>query len=394
MEYPTPSAFPQLTWGRVRPLISPVHPFSSLTLFQAFAFLLGAVIGSFLNVVIYRLPAGLSVNEPKRSFCPHCKTQIPWSQNIPILSWLLLRGKCAKCGAPIAFRYFAVELVTAALFLVVWNKCMDAGTLSFVPPLWTLVGLLVAATFIDIDHFIIPDELTLGGTVAGLVFSLAIPELMEQESHGMGLLWSAVGAGSGYLLLWGVVEAGKLAFGRKNLKFDPPAQFRWTRQGDDAEFAVDDEKMLWSDIFSREKDQLIMETEEPCADDQPLEETHTLRFFYDRLVLPGREILLDTLTTISGKVRSIVVPREAMGFGDVKFIACIGAFLGWKAVLFTIGSASAIGAVAGVGLILAGRRDASGRIPFGPYLALGALLWILAGPALIAWYTGFFRPEM
>ena len=394
MEYPTPSAFPQLTWGRVRPLISPVHPFSSLTLFQAFAFLLGAVIGSFLNVVIYRLPAGLSVNEPKRSFCPHCKTQIPWSQNIPILSWLLLRGKCAKCGAPIAFRYFAVELVTAALFLVVWNKCMDAGTLSFVPPLWTLVGLLVAATFIDIDHFIIPDELTLGGTVAGLVFSLAIPELMEQESHGMGLLWSAVGAGSGYLLLWGVVEAGKLAFGRKNLKFDPPAQFRWTRQGDDAEFAVDDEKMLWSDIFSREKDQLIMETEEPCADDQPLEETHTLRIFYDRLVLPGREILLDTLTTISGKVRSIVVPREAMGFGDVKFIACIGAFLGWKAVLFTIGSASAIGAVAGVGLILAGRRDASGRIPFGPYLALGALLWILAGPALIAWYTGFFRPEM
>ena len=203
-----------------------------------------------------------------------------------------------------------------------------------------------------------------------------------------------MGAGSGYLLLWGVVEAGKLAFGRKNLKFDPPAQFRWTRQGDDAEFAVDDEKMLWSDIFSREKDQLIMETEEPCADDQPLEETHTLRFFYDRLVLPGREILLDTLTTISGKVRSIVVPREAMGFGDVKFIACIGAFLGWKAVLFTIGSASAIGAVAGVGLILAGRRDASGRIPFGPYLALGALLWILAGPALIAWYTGFFRPEM
>ena len=305
----------------------------------------------------------------------------------------MLRGKCAKCGAPIAFRYFAVELLTAVLFLVIWNLCMDAGNLAFVLPLWVLVGLLIAATFIDIDHFIIPDELTLGGTAAGLLFSFLIPGLMGQESHWMGLLWSAVGAGAGYLLLWGVVEGGKLVFGKKTLKFDPPAEFRWTRQGEEAEFAVDEEKMLWSDIFSREKDQIVMETEAPHADDQPLEET-TLRFFYDRLILPGREVVLDHLTTISGKVRSIVVPREAMGFGDVKLIACIGAFLGWKAVLFTIGSASAIGAVAGLCMILAGRRDASGRIPFGPYLALGALLWIVAGPALIEWYLAFCHPEM
>ncbi|MEI6560507.1 MAG: prepilin peptidase [Verrucomicrobiota bacterium] len=371
-----------------------MHSLSGLTLFQIFAFLLGAVIGSFLNVVIYRLPAGLSVNEPKRSFCPHCKAQIPWHQNIPLFSWLLLRGKCAQCGAPIAFRYFAVELLTAGLFLALWNQCVNANTLNLVLPLWVLVSLLIAATFIDLDHFIIPDELTLGGAAAGLVFSFALPGLMDQESHWMGLLWSAVGAGAGYLLLWGVVEAGKLAFGRKTLKFDPPAEFRWTRQGEDAEFAVDEEKMLWSDIFSREKDQLVMETEAPCLDDQPLEETTTLRFFYNRLILPEREMLLDTLTTITGKVRSIVVPREAMGFGDVKFIACIGAFLGWKAVLFTIGSASAIGAVAGVALILAGRRDASGRIPFGPYLAVGALLWILCGPALIDWYAALCRPEM
>ena len=370
-----------------------MHFFSCLTLFQVFAFVLGAVVGSFLNVVIYRLPAGLSVNEPKRSFCPHCKAQIPWHQNIPLLSWLLLRGKCAKCGAPIALRYFAVELLTAGLFLTLWNQCMEANTLGLVLPFWVLASLLIAATFIDLDHFIIPDELTLGGAAAGLAFSFAFPGLMDQESHWMGLLWSGAAAGTGYLLLWGVVEAGKLAFGKKTLKFDPPAPFRWTREGEDAEFAVDEEKMLWSDIFSREKDQMIMETEEPCLDDQPLEQT-TLRFFYNRLVLPEREVLLDTLSTITGKVRSIVVPREAMGFGDVKFIACIGAFLGWKAVLFTIGSASAIGAVAGLGLILAGRRDASGRIPFGPYLALGALLWILAGPALIDWYAELCRPEM
>lgn len=368
---------------------------SAHPLFQVFAFVFGAVVGSFLNVVIYRLPAGLSVNEPKRSFCPHCKSQIPWHQNIPLFSWLLLRGKCAKCSAPIAFRYFAVELITAGLFLLIWNKYAggESDVLAF--PLWVFASLLIAATFIDIDHFIIPDELTLGGTAAGLVFSFALPGLMDEESHWMGLLWSGVGAVSGYLLLWGVVEAGKWAFGKKKLKFDPAADFRWTRQGEDAEFAVGDDKMLWSDIFSREKDQLVMETEAPRLDEQLLDsaEGTTLRFFFDRLVLPGREVVLDSLATMSGKVSLIVVPREAMGFGDVKFIACIGAFLGWKGMLFTIGSASLIGALAGVSLMLAGRRDASGRIPFGPYLALGSLLWIVAGPELLAWYLSFLQVE-
>ena len=373
---------------------SPMSPSPTLLLFQFFAFVLGAVVGSFLNVVIYRLPAGMSVNEPKRSFCPHCKNQIPWQQNMPLFSWLLLRGKCAKCGAPIAFRYFAVELLTALLFLLVWDQCVTRDMVELALPLWTLVSLLIAATFIDFDHFIIPDELTVGGAL----FSFVLPALMGEESHWKGLAWSVTGAVSGYLLLWGVVEAGKLAFGKKKLKFDPPADFRWTRQGDDAEFSVGEEKMLWSEIFSREKDMLVMETEAPRLDDQPLEageaKQTTLRFLYDRLLLPGREILLDSLATITGKVRSIVVPREAMGFGDVKFIACIGAFLGWKAVLFTIGAASVIGAIAGVSLMLVGRRDASGRIPFGPYLALGALLWIFVGPELINWYAGFFRAEI
>lgn len=367
--------------------------------FQVFAFVLGAIVGSFLNVVIYRLPLGLSVNEPKRSFCPHCKAQIPWHQNIPLFSWLLLRGKCAKCGAPIAFRYFAVELITAGLFLWLWNVALHGGTLALVFPYWVLAALLVASTFIDFDHFIIPDELTLGGVAAGLLSSFALPEMMGEASHWKGLLWSAAGAACGYCLLWAVVEAGKLAFGKKKFTFDPPAAFRWVRQGEDAEFTVGDEKMLWSDIFSRESDQLLLETEAPEADGQPLGSPSQegagvpLRFFFNRLVLPDREIVLDTLAAISGKVRSLVVPREAMGFGDVKFIACIGAFLGWKAVLFTVAAASAIGAVVGVAMILLGRRDASGRIPFGPYLALGALLWIAAGPELIFWYTGLWRME-
>ena len=370
-----------------------MHPsYNALLLFDVFAWVVGAMVGSFLNVVIYRLPIGKSVNEPRRSFCPHCKKQIPFYHNIPLLSWLLLRGKCAECGGKIPFRYFFVELLTAGLFFAVWKRSMAIDNFAILLPLWILVGLLVAATFIDFDHFIIPDEITKGGTVVGIICSFLVPSLMGETSHGLGLLWSLFGAALGYGLLWGVVEIGKLAFGKKKLVFDPPEPFTWKRETDDATFSVGkDDSMLWSDIFSRESDLLIMEVKGARIDNRPADET-TLRFHYNRLLLTGREVALETIQTISGKVSRIVVPREAMGFGDVKFIACIGAFLGWKAVLFTIVAASVVGSIVGVGLVLARRRDASGRIPFGPYLALGALIWLFAGPAIIDWYYGFLLP--
>ncbi len=380
-----------MTWPGHQAFILHVFPAFALTLFKIFSFIVGAVVGSFLNVVIYRLPLGLSVNEPRRSFCPHCKAQIPFYRNIPLVSWLLLRGKCAACGGRIAFRYFVVELLTGVLFLLVWVRCDRAEAWALVLPLWVLLGLLVAATYIDFDHFIIPDEITLGGTAAGVLLSFAIPSLMGQESHWMGLLWSVAGAALGYGLLWGVVELGKLAFGKRKLVYDPPAEFVWTRNEDDAEFVVAGETLRWSDIFSRESDQLTLETVDARLDEQPAGQA-TLRFFYNRLVLPGREVALESLATISGKVGKIVIPREAMGFGDVKFIACIGAFLGWKAVLFTVVGASVFGSVVGVALMLLGRREASGRIPFGPYLALGAALWVFAGPAIMDWYLAFLAP--
>ena len=182
-------------------------------LFSAFAFVLGAAIGSFLNVCIYRMPRDLSVNEPRRSFCPSCKYQIPWWHNLPLFSWLALRGKCANCGAPIRFRYFGVELLTGLLFLGVWlHVWPHAWVLAF--PYWILVSLFIIATFIDFEFFIIPDEITWGGVVAGVLLSLAIPTMMDTDSYLAAAGWSLFGAAVGYFMLWGVVELGKKLFGK------------------------------------------------------------------------------------------------------------------------------------------------------------------------------------
>ena len=128
-------------------------------LFRAFAFVLGAAVGSFLNVCIYRWPADLSINKPRRSFCPACRQPIPWHQNLPLVSWIFLRGRCANCGAKIAFRYFAVELITALLFLAIWQSFPWQMAIAY----WIFASLLLVGTFIDLEHFIIPDRVTIGG---------------------------------------------------------------------------------------------------------------------------------------------------------------------------------------------------------------------------------------
>ncbi|MEO5957873.1 MAG: prepilin peptidase [Opitutaceae bacterium] len=362
-------------------------PAAYATIFAAFAFVLGAVVGSFLNVCIYRLPLDLSVNEPKRSFCPHCKGQIAWHHNLPLFSWLLLRGKCANCGGRISARYFGVELLTALLFLAVWLRFPWMLAL----PYGVLLSLLVVATFIDFEHFIIPDEITLGGTVAGLALSCAIPALMGVESHLAALLWSAAGAAGGWFLLWGVVIAGKAAFGRKRIVFNPPAPFTWRREGDSATLTTDDKAEPWAEFFPDEKAVLRMK----CAlleFDGQTHENIEVTSHYETLTVAGREHSLNGVETFSGKFHEVFFERDAMGFGDVKFIACIGAFLGWKAVLFTVVAASALGSVLGLTAIVCGRREWSAKIPFGPYLALGATIWTFAGPVVVAWVLDLVRP--
>ncbi len=352
--------------------------------FAAFAFVMGAAIGSFLNVCIYRMPRNLSVNEPRRSFCPSCKYQIPWWNNLPLFSWLSLRGKCANCGAPISFRYFGVELLTGLLFLGVWLKCWPSAWLVALP-YWVLVSLLVVATFIDFEFFIIPDEITIGGTVAGIVLSVAVPWMHGTDSALMGGVWAAVGAAAGYFLLWSVVELGKLAFGKKKLVFEKPEPLSWIRKDQDANLKVAEDEMLWSDFFERGSEQLHMECKSIEVDGEKFTDT-CAKWTLDWLEIGERKWQLEKTDKVTGEVTKVIFPREAMGFGDVKFIACIGAFLGWKAVLFTVMAASVIGAAFGVGAIIARRREASAKIPFGPYLALGALVWLFVGQNLLTWY--------
>lgn len=356
-------------------------------IFRVFAFVTGAAIGSFLNVCIYRLPRELSINQPSRSFCPSCKSPIPWSQNLPLLSWLWLGGKCARCGARIAPRYFIVELLTALLFLAVWIVFPWQIAILY----WVFVSLLIVATFIDFEHFIIPDEVTIGGAVAGVFASLAVPALMGQVSHFRAGLLSLGAAVLGYLLLWLVLEGGKLAFGKKRIRLNAPAAFSWVRNGDDAEFVVGEERSVWSDYFARETDRMVMHCSEAQVDGRHFGES-VLQLRYNSLTLQEETFALDDINRITGVVRELQIPREAMGRGDLKFLAAIGAFLGWRAVLCSIFAGSLIGSIVGLTSMGLGRRAWSAKIPFGPYLALGALIWMFFGGRLLAWYVNLLTP--
>lgn len=250
------------------------------TLFAVYAFLFGAAVGSFLNVVIYRLPLGLSIVKP-RSRCPACGRSISALENIPILSYLFLRGKCAGCGVGISPRYPLVEALTGALWAALWLRF--GPTAQFAASL-ILVTMLVAMTFIDIDHKIIPDSMSLGSIPVGFAFSFFTP-----------VGWKAS--------LLGIAVGGGVLF----------------------------------------------------------------------LVAEGYRL---------------ITKREGMGFGDVKLLAGLGAFLGWQAVPFIILVSSVVGAVVGIAAMKLSREDMKMEIPFGPFLALGAVLYVFRGPELIAWYMG------
>lgn len=184
-------------------------------MFGMFACAMGACIASFLNVCIWRLPRGESVVSPP-SHCPNCNARIKWYQNIPILSWCCLRGRCANCHKPISIRYTVVELLGAALFLLAylqWGMPFFLGLepalglqkltcLWAVPVFWLVFTGLILGSFIDLAHFYLPDRVTIGGMILGVPLSYLVPELQGETARLPALCWSLGGLAFGFVFLW------------------------------------------------------------------------------------------------------------------------------------------------------------------------------------------------
>jgi len=183
------------------------------------SFALGACVASFLNVVIWRVPRGESIVSPP-SHCPKCGAAIKWYQNIPILSWLVLRGKCANCHEPISLRYILIETLGGGLFLAAFlhfapYKFVDASgwyPFAFVFAYWIWLALMIVGSMIDFDHKLLPDFVTVGGMILGVVFN-GVGSLAWRSWEG--LLFSLGGLAFGFGLLWLVRFFGSKAFGRE-----------------------------------------------------------------------------------------------------------------------------------------------------------------------------------
>jgi leader peptidase (prepilin peptidase) / N-methyltransferase len=254
---------------------------SDTLLIAAFAWL-GLAVGSFLNVVIHRLPRGGSVVHPP-SRCPNCQYQLRWYDNVPILSWAVLRGRCRTCHTPISVRYPIVELLTMGVFLL--HLWVFGWTALMVVRL-AFACAMVALFAIDLEHHLLPNAITLPGIVVGLVVSTVLPPGIKDA-----ILGTLLGGG----VLWVIGEA----------------YYRYSGQ-------------------------------------------------------------------------------EGMGGGDVKMLAMIGAFLGWKLVLVTLVLSSVAGSLIGLLVIAIRRGGMKYALPYGTFLALGALAASLVGDQLIAWYASFY----
>jgi len=244
--------------------------------------LLGLCIGSFLNVCIHRLPLKQSVVQP-RSRCPSCGYVLRWYDNLPVLSYVMLRARCRSCGLPISLQYPLIEAITAVVFVAHWYAF---GATAMLPVRLLFGSALIVLFMIDLEHQILPDVITLPGIVSGLVLSLVLPP---------GILESLLGVLLGGGLLWAIAE-------------------------------------LWY------------------------------------------------------RLRKV----EAMGFGDVKMLAMVGAWLGVKMVILTFVLSSMMGGLIGVVLLASRRADMATRVPFGTMLAVAALIASLYGGPLVAWYLAQF----
>jgi leader peptidase (prepilin peptidase)/N-methyltransferase len=345
-------------------------------------FVFGSMVGSFLNVCIHRLPLGQSVVSPP-SHCPHCNYSIPWYLNVPLITWVYLGGKCRNCSAPISVRYFLVELLTAVMFLGCWVLFGEKSALLALIYGFFLAGLIVA-TFIDLEHFIIPDEITIGGAIAGFACSFVVPALHEVTSVTESVKYSLLGIAVGAGLIYGILRLGKLAFGRQKITLEGESKIMFTETA----LRLPGQEVPYEDLFYRPSDAVVLEAKTVEMVDRCYKNV-SVRLTRTRLWIGKDEFDPEPIQHLEVVTSEIVLPREAMGLGDVKFMAAIGAFLGAKAVLFSLMLSSVIGSVVGVTLIALRRQAWSSRLPYGPYIALAAALWLFGGKALMSRLLGW-----
>jgi leader peptidase (prepilin peptidase)/N-methyltransferase len=358
------------------PLGMPFH------FWTAVAFIFGAMVGSFLNVVVWRLPQGMSIVRPG-SRCPHCQKAIPLWLNIPIVSWVWLCGKSVCCQKPISARYVIVEAVTAAMFVACWMVFGEDSPLEALAVGVLLAGML-AASLIDFDHVIIPDSITFGGMVVGFLFSAATPALHGAPNPMVSMQRSALGMLVGGGLIYGVLRLGKLLFGRRNLKIDPGSKIIFHETA----VIVPGEEIPYEEIFYRKSDVAIAEGARiQLADRCYLK--GSVRLTAAKLRINDDEFDPENEPYLEMDADKMVVSREAMGLGDVKFMAAIGAFLGWQATFFSLMVSAFLGAVFGMTLIAIGKRELSSRLQYGPFIALAAALWAFGGDRWCHAYIAF-----
>jgi leader peptidase (prepilin peptidase) / N-methyltransferase len=343
-------------------------------------FVLGCMVGSFLNVCIYRMPLDLSIVSPP-SHCPQCKYSIPFYLNIPLVTWLTLRGRCKNCGAPISPRYFVVELLTGVAFLGCWLQFGDprhpVPTLALALVYAVFLAGLICATFIDFEHFIIPDEITLGGIVVGFAASFLLPALHGVRTPAQGMVQSLLGTVIGAVVIYTILRLGKLLFGRQKVKLPPDTKIVFT----ETSVCLPDREIFYEDIFYRKSDAIRLHAQTMELVDRGYRDV-AVRLSPAVLKIGDEKISPDTVPYLEAVSAEIILPREAMGLGDVKFLAAIGAFIGWQGAIFSLMVSSMVGAVVGIILILMRRREWSSRMPYGPYIAAAAVIWLFGGQIL------------
>jgi leader peptidase (prepilin peptidase)/N-methyltransferase len=340
-------------------------------------FVLGCIVGSFLNVCIHRMPLGMSIIMPP-SHCPNCKYSIPWYLNVPLITWLSLRGRCKNCGEPISVRYFLVEFLTGLAFLGSWLEFGDRTHPIQSIPIALVFAIFIAglivATFIDFDHFIIPDEITYGGIVVGLIACFLLPSLQDAPTHVSSLVRSVVSAGFGAAIVYAVLRLGKLLFGRQRLKLDGQTKIFFS----ETSLRLPNKEISYDELFYRKTDAIVVHAQTVELVDRGYKDV-TVRLSPVALDIGGETMAPDDVPFMECVSEEVVLPREAMGLGDVKFMSAIGAFIGWQGVIFSLMVSSMIGAAVGLGLIVMRRREFSSRMPYGPYIALAAVIWLFIG---------------